>query len=90
DKHKSSLRKKFIKNKFNGNLIIDWTEGELRPGKLLSDIIKAYKEYVEKENATFFNYHIKETPAKQVREDFLKWYNEEIKALDKEFNSIPI
>ncbi len=81
--------KKFIKNKFNGKLIMQWIP-ELKSGNRLGEVIEAFKTYVEKETNTIFNLYIKNTKSVIIRSDFIDWYETNIQYLDKEFNSLSI
>jgi hypothetical protein len=88
DKFKTKANKIFIKNKFNGNLVMQWVPN-LTTGKILSDTIKAFKAHVEIEERKNFNMYIKETNIRIIRIAFVSWYNKEIKFLDFEFNKLP-
>lgn len=86
--HVAKVPKKFIKNKFNGHILMTWIP-ELRPGKYLADIMSAFKEYKSIETKDFFTIYVKNTPTKHIRLDFVYWYNTCIKNLDIEFKKIP-
>lgn len=87
--YKDRQSKAFIKNKFNGKLMVDWVP-ELLHSTKFGSIKKAFKRYVEKETRIVFNAYVKKTPGKIVRRDFSDWYYKVYKQLDKEFNDLPL
>lgn len=89
EKFKDSQEKAFIKNKFNGKLVMSWVP-ELARYKRFGEVLNGFKTYIEREKDTIFQSYVKATPGKDIRIDFIDWYNTEIKALDNEFNRLPI
>lgn len=88
DNHIDKAKKIFIKNKFNGNLVMQWIP-ELKPGKTLSDIMAAFKLYIEREEKELFNLYIKRTNANAIRIRFIYWHDKVLNSLNEEFNKIP-
>jgi hypothetical protein len=88
DKSIDKMRKVFIKNKFNGKLIMQWVPS-LTPGKYLADIISAFKTYIEIEEKEIFNMYVKRININELRLSFVYWYNKEIIKLDNDFSDLP-
>jgi len=62
-----------LRNKLNGHLIQKWVP-ELKPGRIVSDCMKEFKEHIERRFNTNFLEYIKERPNKLVRLDFMYYY----------------
>lgn len=88
DAHINKMKRLFIKNKFNGNLVMRWAP-ELKPGKELADTMAGFRSYVEEYEHENFNIYVKRINVNELRVKFIYWYYKMLNTLNGEFDDLP-
>ena len=78
------ISRRRVRSRFNGHLIQKWIP-EIKPGKLIEDLKKDFKKFIESEfNITFVEYLLDRDPS-LIRRDFISYYYSGLDNFDRMF-----